>query len=391
MESRPLSIALFSDSALPVLNGVSVSIDALVKELRNRGHSVHLFTSHHPGHKDEDPNVHRFAALRTPWSRNYPLAVPPFYPLLHEFRRHEFDLIHTHTPWTVGFVGLRWAESHELPIVATYHTHYDKYAYYVPIAPKRYVRYKIAKHTNYYYSRVRQVITPSDASKRWLQRHSVKTPISVIPTGIPTPKRITREEARNRLGIPEHHKIAIYVGRIAEEKNVGLLLKAMVTAFQLDPDLRFWLVGDGPARSKYQTMARDLGIGDRIKFVGFVKRENVDPYYAAADVFTFASMTETQGLVVVEAMTHGLPALVVQGGGAGNAICHGENGLLIKNDSETMASKIIEVTSNPELMKTMSEKARQQSAEYTIPRMTDRILDVYRQAMSPEYLEGQPR
>lgn len=381
MPGRPLSIALFSDSALPILNGVSVSIDALVDQLRGRGHSVHVFTARYPGHVDIDPNTHRFFSIHTPWSKDYPLAVPPFYPWLRDFRREKFDLIHCHTPFTVGFVGLRWAESHGIPVVATYHTHYDKYAYYFPFAPRRYVRYRIAKHTNYYYNRVQQVITPSDASRRWLVRHSVKRPITVIPTGIPMPRMIDRSEARQELSIPAEHRIVLYVGRIAHEKNIGTLLHAMVPAFKDDPRLQFWLVGDGPARQEFSRMARGLGIGDRVKFVGFVSRQEVDTYYAASDVFAFASMTETQGLVIAEAMTYGLPALVVRGGGAGSAVDPGVNGYLLRNEPTAIAEKLTEVLSNDDLYIRLSEGARRISRQFGMSVMADRVLDVYATAV----------
>lgn len=377
MPERKLSVALFSDSALPILNGVSISIDALVRELRSRGHSVHVFTTSYPGHTDEDPNTHRFRSIRTPWTMDYPLAVPPFYPMLREFRKQEFDLIHTHTPFTVGFVGLRWAESHEVPIVSTYHTNYDKYAYYMPLTPKRYLRYKIAKHLNFYYSSVQHVVTPSEASRRWLLRHSVKTPISVIPTGVPAPKMIDRSDARSALGILPEQRIVLYAGRIAKEKNIGVLLSAMQAAFKRDPDLFLMVVGDGPAREEYSLLARKLGIGDRVKFVGFVPRSDVDAYYAAADLFAFSSMTETQGLVVVEAMSYGLPALVVQGGGAGEAVRDGENGYLVRNDPNEFAEQVLNVLSDDVLYSKLSDGAKATGREYTVPRMADRVLDVY--------------
>ena len=381
MVERQLSIALFSDSALPIINGVSVSIDALVTELRTRGHSVHVFTTSYPGHRDEDPNTHRFRSIRTHWTGEYPLAVPPFYPLLREFRTQRFDLIHTHTPFTVGFVGLRWAESHEIPIVTTYHTNYDKYAYYMPFTPKRYLRYKIAKHLNFYYNSVQQVITPSEASRRWLLRHSVRTPITVIPTGVPAPKMIDRPEARAALGLLPEQKLVLYAGRIAREKNIGVLLSAMQAAFQRDPDLLLMVVGDGPAREEYSLLARKLGIGDRVKFVGFVERSEVDSFYAAADLFAFSSMTETQGLVVLEAMSYGLPALVVQGGGAGAAVRDGENGYLLRNDPGEFAERLLNVLSDDVLYTKLSDGARATGREHTVPRMSDRVLDVYRQAL----------
>lgn len=379
MEDGKLRIAIFSDSALPILNGVSVSIQALVTELRNKGHSVTIFTAGQRRYKDADPNTYRFRAFELPWWKNYPLAIPPFYGMLHRFRRHDFDLIHTHTPFTVGFVGLRWGKSHGLPIVSTYHTLYDRYSHYIPLLPRRYVRFKIAKHTNFYYNSVDHVITPSHASYRWLRRHAVKRPISVIPTGAPSRSFANRSEARCEFGIHPDQRIMLYVGRIAREKNLGTLFEMAAEAFARDPSLRLWLVGDGPYRGVAAEIARDLGIGDRVHFAGFVPREQVDRYYAAADVFVFSSITETQGLVVQEAMAHGLPALAVAGGGASAGIHSGENGFIVKNDAKQFASKLLQVMEDQSLYEHLSRGALNSVRAYTTEQMAEAVLGVYDQ------------
>ena len=381
---RPLSIAMFSDSALPILNGVSVSIDALIRQLREMGHSVHLFTSRYPGHSESDPNTHRCFALETPIAKDYPLALPPFYGQLREFRQVEFDLVHTHTPITVGFVGLRSAESHDIPIVSTYHTLYDKYQHYIPLMPKRYLRYKVAKHTNYYYNRANQIITPSEAAAKWLHRHSVYKPITVIPTGVPNPKTFNQEETRRKLGIRPQDRVILYVGRIALEKNVGLLIEMAQIAMKRDPQLRLWLVGDGPAKETFRKQARELGIGDRVKFVGFVDRPDVDQYYVAADIFVFSSMTETQGLVVVEAMTYGLPAIVVKGGGAGAAIEDDVNGFLVPPEAGIMADHVLNVLNDEQTYERLSDGARHTSMQYTVSAMAERVLSVYYRALNTQ-------
>lgn len=378
---RRLKIALFSDSALPVLNGVSVSIEALVTNLRQMGHSVHIFTASHFGYRDPDPNTYRFPAISTPWTRGYPLAHPPFYPMIRHFRKHSFDIIHTHTPFTVGFVGLRWGESHEIPVVSTYHTLYDKYAHYIPFFPKRYVRYKIAKHTNFYYNSTNHVIVPSDAAQRWLRRHSVRTPISVIPTGIGQGTSIVRAEARAILGVNPDQRMLLYVGRIAREKNMEMLFRAVSRAFDSDPSLVFWLVGDGPMRSECVDLARDLGIGDRVRFVGFIPRNEVDIYYAAADLFVFASMTETQGLVVGEAMSYGLPPVVVSGGGASAAVQDGENGIIVGNDAQALSSAILQILNHDVAYTRISEAARKSMRGQTVSAMAQKVVDVYDQVL----------
>lgn len=382
LPSRPLSIAVFSDSVLPVLNGVSVSIDSLIGSLRDRGHSVTVYTSRFRGHSDPDPNFRRFLSVRSPWTGDYPLAVPPFYAWFREFEQRNFDLVHTHTPFTVGMVGLRWAQTLDLPVVSTYHTRYDKYAHYVPFFPRPYVRYKVAKHTHFYYNSVGLVACPSQPTLRWLRRHSVHTPAEIVPTGIPLPKAIERQAARRELGVGENHCVGLYCGRIAIEKNIEVVLRATAEVVADHPDFRLWLVGDGPARNHYTAMARALQIGDRVRFWGGVPRSEVDQFYAAADVFTFGSMTETQGLVVAEAMSYRLPTVVVGGGGASAAVLEGETGFIVENDALRMADRITTLVRNRDLRGRMGGRAKAHAETMTTSAMADRMLDAYRRLLS---------
>lgn len=379
-----LRIALFSDSALPILNGVSVSIDGLVRELRRQGHSVHVFTAAYPGFKDPDPNTYRFRSIMTPLAPGYPMAVPPFFPNLRHFREHTFDVVHTHTPFTLGFVGLRWAQSHDIPIVSTYHTLYDRYAHYIPVIPRRYIRFKIAKHTNFYYNSVRRVIVPSAAAQRWLHRHGVNTPSRVIPTGALERKMLDRAECRLQLGIAPDQRVLLYVGRLAKEKNLETLFAMAAQAMAQDPRVHLWLVGDGPYRAECTEMVRALGIGNRVRFVGFVPRADVDPYYAAADLFVFSSVTETQGLVIQEAMLYGLPAVAVVGGGASESILDGENGFVVRNDVARFAEQTLDILADDVLYARLSVGALESVRDKTLEAMAQRVVGVYREAIANE-------
>lgn len=373
---------MFTDSALPILNGVSVSVDALVTELRNQGHSVHLYTTRYPGYRDPEPNTYRFRALETPISKGYPVAIPPFYRMLLRFRQHRYDIVHTHTPYMLGMVGLRWAESHDLPIVSTYHTLYDRYAHYFRVLPKRYVRFRIAKHTNFYYNRVDHVLTPSEAALKWLKRHSVTTPTTIVPTGILRGPMLDRSEVRQSLGISPESRILLYVGRLAREKNLSVLIEAAARICSRDPRARLWLVGDGPYRDECVAMVRAAGIGDRVRFVGFVPRAEVDKYYAAADLFVFSSITETQGLVVQEAMMHGLPAVVAGGGGASASVEDGVNGFIVKSEPAEFAAAVERIFRDEALYARLSEGAPRSVRELGVPAMCDHVLAVYRQVIS---------
>ncbi|HVT12252.1 MAG TPA: glycosyltransferase [Fimbriimonadaceae bacterium] len=376
-----MRVAIFSDSVLPVLNGVSVSVNALVTELRNQGHSVHVFAPRYPKHTEPDPNTYRLRALETPWTKGFPIAYPPFLRMLRKFRRHDFDVIHTHTIGVLGFVGLRWAESHEIPIVSTYHTLYDRYAHYIPFIPRRYVRFKIAKHTNFYYNSVDHVITPSEAAVRWLRRHSVRKPVTVVPTGAAPRKFHDRSEVRQSFGIPPEQRIMLWVGRLAIEKNMEMLFEMAAIAFAQDAHLRLWVVGDGPYRAECQALARKHRIGDRVRFVGFVSHEEVARYYTAADIFVFSSMTETQGLVVQEAMTYGLPAVCVGGGGASASIEDGVNGFIVKNEPRGFAATVLDTLHDDDLYARLSDQAARSVRMNGTPEMCERVVGVYREVI----------
>lgn len=372
-----MKIAIFSDSILPVINGVSISVDALVQALRDLGHSVHIFGPSAGAKQDEDPNFVRFPSFRLPNARDVWIARPPFLSTLREFRKHEFDVIHTHTCGPIGFIGLRWAQSHEIPIVSTYHTLYDRYAHYFWFLPRRYVRFKIAKHTNFYYNAVDAIITPSEASERWLKRHSIESPITVIPTGIKSPNPKPREKVRDELGISPQSKVCLFVGRIAQEKNMGTLLQAFKLASDCDPDLRLWIVGDGPYRPDCMEMVRLLRLGDKVKFTGFVNPAQIGNYYSAADFFLFASQTETQGLVVNEALAYGLPTILVEGGGASAMIENFENGLICANTPESLSENLLKVLTSESLCAKLAENARHSARRNGQEAMAQSVVQVY--------------
>jgi glycosyltransferase involved in cell wall biosynthesis len=248
--------------------------------------------------------------------------------------------------------------------------------------PRRYIRFRIAKHTNFYYNSVNQVITPSEIAKRWLLRHGVETPITVIPTGLGKRKLVSRAESRHELGIPLDQRILLYVGRLAHEKNLETLLKMAKLVSEQESNSRLWLVGDGPYREECLQIAARLGIGDKVKFVGSVPRGEVDKYYAAADLFTFASVTETQGLVLNEAMQYGIPAVAVDGGGATEAIIQGENGFAVKNDESLLANQVLTILRDEPLYDHLCAGATRSAANNTSEIMSAKVLAVYQAAIN---------
>jgi len=343
-----------------------------------------VFAPGFPGHADTDPDVVRFRAIITPWAKGYPLAYPPFRATLRKFWQLPVEIVHTHTPFTVGFCGLRWAESAGLPIVSTYHTLYDRYVHYVPFLTRSYVAYKVAKHTRYYYGHVAKVITPSQVAAEVLRDHGVTTPIEVIRTGIPRTDPMPRAEARARLGIPQDEMMLLYVGRLATEKNLGLLLECVSRWRRSLPNARLRLVGDGPGRPNLESRAAQMGVRERVTFHGQVGRDEVLVYMAAADLFVFPSTSETQGLVIGEAQSMGLPAVAVLGGGAPETIEHGVDGMVVADDAQEFARAVEEILRNPALRAKMSENALRSPARISPEEYVFRIERTYEEVLGAE-------
>lgn len=296
----------------------------------------------------------------------------------------EFDVIHTHTPFTVGTLGLRWGEAFGIPVVGTYHTHYERYSHYVPYIPQPLVEAFIRRHTGRYYRRVSAAVAPSPYAAEILAGHDIGKPVEVIPTGIPLPAPHDRAAERRALGLAPHHLALVTVGRLAPEKNQARLLEAVARLQWSHPELRLLVVGAGKARPELTRLCRELGIGDRVRFLGSLPREQVDRVYAAGDLFVFTSQTETQGLVVVEAMASGLPVVVIRGGGAGLAVEPGENGLMVEDSTEELADAIHRLAGDPELRAKMSERARASAEDWSLESMTDRILALYHRVLPAE-------
>jgi glycosyltransferase involved in cell wall biosynthesis len=188
--------------------------------------------------------------------------------------------------------------------------------------------------------------------------------------------------------MPADQKILLFVGRLAVEKNMETLFEAAAIAMHENPAVRLWIVGDGPYREACQRIARKLAIGDRVKFVGFAKREDVDPYYAAADLFVFASITETQGLVVQEAMTYGLPPVLVDGGGAGAGVESGVNGILVRNDAEELGSEIVRVLADDDLHARLSDQAMRSARSGSPAVMAERVVQVYESVLAAREMKS---
>lgn len=378
----PVRVGMFSDSYLPRISGVVRSVASFVTELRRQGHYAAVFAPGYQGYRDADPDVVRFPSVRAPTVPDFPLAIPFARRFLHDLRRRRLTVIHTHSPFLMGTAGRYAARRLRLPLVFTHHTMYPEYVHYMPLVSERLSREVVARYTARYCNRCTLVIAPSQTVKTWLTSLGVRTRIEVLPTAGLEFERLDRLDpswVRPRYGIPPDAPLIITVGRLAREKRFDVLLDAFARAARGGP-ARLLVVGGGPQESGLRAAAARLGIGGQVAFAGSLEHDRVLDCYAAADLFAFASPTETQGLVVVEAMAAGLPVVAVAAGGVAEVVADGRTGLLADPDPRALAAAIRRMLDDPGLRSRCAEAGREAAQEYAIGEIVARLVDLYRQA-----------
>jgi 1,2-diacylglycerol 3-alpha-glucosyltransferase len=374
-----MRIGIFSESYRPLINGVSTSLDLLIAELERAGHTVYVFASGYPRFVDERPGVFRFPSINSFVEPDYVLPVPISPSIMRVIPTLGLDVIHSQSPFILGGVARRISRRYHIPHISTNHTLYTEYAHYLPIVPPSLTRAYLVPLMRSFYNDCKQVIAPSELAKRRLVDYGVTTPIEVIPTGIPEPPYIlgSREATKDRLGIPAFARVLLYVGRLAPEKNLLMLMDAFSRIVTDVPESYLVVAGSGKSAGALRKRAEQLGTAHRVIFTGFLDRTRLDPIYRTADVFLFPSKTETQGLAVGEALAAGTPCVVVNGGGAPESVHDGTDGFLVDDDADAMSAAAIKLLQNDDLRRKMSETARTNSARLRPDAVAARIMALY--------------
>lgn len=364
---KPLRIGLFTDTFLPDQNGIVTSVCLLSEQLAGRGHHVEVVAPEFPDYLDARPDVRRVSSIRYTFLPTYRLAWPT--------RRHfeqKYDLIHTHTPLTLGLAGVRLTRKWDIPHVATYHTHLSAYTHYVPGLPAvdRAVKL-VPRFVAQLYGKADAVITPTAGMVDDLIAMGVKHPI-VIPTSI-DPVALNAAPAIINPW-PEGMRRLLTVGRLAREKRFDLVLDTLA---QL-PDAYLVVLGEGPERVHLEDHAAKLGVLDRVTFLGVRPWTEIGAYYRLAELFLFASDTETQGLVLQEAQLMGVPVVAVGARGTLSGVESGYSGYLVApGDVSALVAHAREVLSQPSLWATLSRNAREFGARTTPAGVAEQVLRVY--------------
>lgn len=313
-----MRIGLFTDTYSPDINGVVSSIVTLQEGLQELGHEVFVITTHAKliTTKFED-NVLRLPGIEIKRMYGYVLTTPAHFLAYNHVKSMNLDVIHVHTEFGVGIFGHIMGSMLKLPIVSTYHTTYEDYTHYVNIfnskTVERLAKKTVMKLSRLYGSHCMAIVSPSDKTKEMLQRYQIETPIHVIPTGLnldrfkKTYNKAEKEAFREKIGASSDDYIITYVGRIAKEKSIDVVIDGMCELTKINKKVKFLVVGSGPELEELQLQTERHHLNNFIIFYGKVPNQMVAEIYGLSDMFVSASLTETQGLTFIEALASGLP------------------------------------------------------------------------------------
>jgi 1,2-diacylglycerol 3-alpha-glucosyltransferase len=342
-----MRVLFVSDVYFPRVNGVSTSIRTFRGDLQQLGVETTLVAPAYPNAPaDTDPSIIRVPSggvPRDPEDRRF--LGRPLRQALDAALASRIDLVHIHTPFIAHYAAVRFARAHGLPVVATYHTFFEDYLHhYVPILPRRIGRF-IARHfTRSQCDDVAALISPSAPMREALLAYGVEVPIEVLPTGLPAEGFVRGDGAkfRRQFHLPPGRPLLLYVGRVAYEKNIDFLLRMFARVRERRPDALFAVAGEGPALGSLGKLARELGIAEYVKFIGYLDRNTDLPdCYAAGDAFVFASRTETQGLVLLEAMAQGTPVVSTAELGTRSILTEGCGAFVVPEDEVAFAAAVV--------------------------------------------------
>jgi 1,2-diacylglycerol 3-alpha-glucosyltransferase len=372
-------IGLFTNNYLPFCGGVTISVETLRRGLQARGHEVWTFAPRFPGVVDSDPRIVRFPSVPAATYPEFALPIPWAPRLRRQVRGLDLDVFHAHHPFLLGPAARRLARRQRRPLVFTYHTRYEKYAHYVPLR-RALVEAAALRLSRRFATRADAVIAPSALIRDQLRARGVTVPIAVVPTGVDLVRfRPTgRAAARRALGLPPSDPLVLYVGRLDREKSVDRVLLAFDRLAGTLGRAHLWLVGQGKEAEALCRMTTRLAAGDRVHFAGVRAHEGLAAWYQAADLFLFASETETQGLVLAEAAACALPAVAVAAPGCDEVVRDGETGILTKADPAALAEAAIGLLLDADRRAAMGARARQVAEQsFDVTQQIARTLDVY--------------
>lgn len=397
-----MKIAMLTNNYKPFVGGVPISVERLTKELRKQGHEVTVFAPDY-GFDPEYGQVKEEGVIRFQVTR-HKMENGMVYPKLisrevrKAFEEQQFDCIHVHQPMFVGTQALYLGRKYQIPVIYTYHTRYEDYLHYIPLFKeeqagrwrKELIRlgkeYVVPGYMRWFTNQCDLVFAPTPGMQNRIRENGTEVPMAVMPTGLDDSfyledKEKTRAIRRTYLGDEKSGHLFCSVSRLEEEKNPVFLLKGIRCLKEKLPfSFRVLLLGEGSMRNELEILAGRMGLEDTVVFLGNIPNEDVKQYLYASELFLFASKSETQGIVLEEAMATGNPVVAVRASGAEDLIKNGINGCMTEEDVEIWSTKAAELIQNPDYGQICME-ARKTAESYRASRLALHAELLYRQCM----------
>lgn len=377
-----MRILVISDVYFPRVNGVSTSIQTFNQELRKLGHEITLVAPDYAQPSSDETDIVRIPSRRVimdPEDRM--MHYGKITQLAADLKKQSFDILHIQTPFVAHYAGVKLARMLNIPVLETYHTLFEEYLFhYLPFLPRQALRFAARRFTRSQCNDVDAVVVPSNPMLEVLERYGVKNRVEIIPTGMQMEqfRDGDGDRFRTKYGIPPDRPTLVHVGRIAHEKNIDFLIHVLAKARVAVPNVLLIIAGEGPALEHLRRLVNRLGLQNNVLFVGYLSRANaLLDCYRAGDVFVFASRTETQGLVLLEAMALGTPVVSTAVMGTKDILKANKGALVAEDNLQDFSDKVVKLLNNSELRNQLGEEAKEYAATWSAPALAGKMQELY--------------
>ena len=396
-----MTIGIFTETYTPYISGLVTSEVMLKNALEKKGHTVYVVTANLESFHYEYDEVERILKIPGIPTGIYDSRLTSIYPIkaINKIRSWKLDVIHSQTEFAIGSFARLFAKQYGIPIVHTYHTMYEDYVHYITKGHFNRSSRKIVEYLTKFYcdKTITELIVPTKkAYDLFKQKYNVQRNIHIIPTGIEIDRFYMENvdlkkvvSLKKKYNIKKNDFILIFVGRIAEEKNIPFIIDVMSSLINKYSNLKMLIIGDGPDKERYEEYSRKKRCDENIFFTGKVKWDDIPAYYNIGSAFISASTTETQGLTIIEAMSASLPAITIDDESFSGTVVDGLNGYLFRNVEDCL-KKVELLLTDKKKLKYLSDGARVSAESHSSKYFAERVLDVYRDAIinrKPSYRE----
>lgn len=377
-----MKILFISDVYFPRVNGVSTSIETFRYELRKLGHTVDLIAPEYPSSSSDESGLMRVPSRQLPFDpEDRLMRFGWVMAQLEKLRNEHYDLIHIQTPFVAHYLGIKLSRLLDIPCIETYHTFFEEYLHhYIPFVPKAITGSVARRFSRHQGNSLDGMVIPSQPMMDVLRDYGVTTHAEVIPTGLEPESFVPGkgEDFRKKYGIAQDRPMLLSVGRVAHEKNIPFLLQVVNRVKRNIPEILLMIAGEGPAREVLEQEVNKLGLSDNVKFIGYLDRHTeLNSCYRAADIFIFSSRTETQGLVLLEAMAQGVPVVSIAEMGTRDVLREGAGVWIAEEELEDFSGKVIRLLGDTDARVNLGKAGLEYAHGWSAGKQTERLLSFY--------------